>query len=252
MSRFRFACFILSVITLLSLCSIPLLAANGTGGAASDLPIFDISMAEDANRFLDGFSAGVLLVMVGIAILVSLLGYRILQLALSCGGFAGGWLIGMGLFSWLIGANILPELADLPWYAPYIIYAVFGLAGSILAHKLVKFGFFLTAAAGTFLFLGGVSTIWKPLVDLIYEGGTSLKYLLFMLIVSFIIGILTKWLEKPILVITTAAAGGMVASFAFMVCIGQTESPILEIVLGALLAIFGILAQFGLFKKKKK
>lgn len=252
MSRSRFLCFFFVLLALAAFFSLPMAAAGDAPTAGSDLPIFDISVAEDANRFLDGFSAGVLLVMVGIAILVSLLGYRILQLALSCGGFAGGWLIGMGLFSWLIGANILPELADLPWYVPYIIYAVFGLAGSILAHKLVKFGFFLTAAAGTFLFLGGISSIWKPLVDLIYQEETSLKYLIFMLVIAFIAGILTKWLEKPILIVTTAAAGGMVASFALMVCIGKTDSPILEIVLGALLAIFGILTQFGLFKKKKK
>lgn len=218
----------------------------------SDLPIFHITNAEDANRYLDGFSAGVLLVMAGIALLVSLLGYRLLQLALSCGGFVGGWLIGMGIFSWLIGADIVPELATVAWYVPYIVYAVFGLAGSILAHKLVRTGLFISAAAGTFLFLGGISDLWEPLVDKIFTADTSLKYLIFTILVSLIVGTLTKWAAKPILIVTTAAAGGMIAAFAIMVCIGQTENTILEMVLGLLLAIFGSLAQFGVFKKHRK
>ena len=218
----------------------------------TDLPIFHITSAEEANRYLDGFSAGVLLVMAAIAVLVSLLGYRLLQLALSCGGFVGGWLVGMGIFSWLIGAELVPELAQLPWYAPYIIYAVFGLAGSILAHKLINLGFFLSAAAGTFLFLGGTSQLWHPLVDKLYAEDTSLKYLISALAASFLVGILTKWMKRPILIVTTAAAGGMIASFAFMVCIKQTENPVLEIILGLVLAVIGVLAQFGLFKKRRR
>ena len=216
----------------------------------SDLPIFHISSAEDANRYLDGFSAGVLLVMAGIATLVSLLGYRLLQLALSCGGFVGGWLVGMGIFSWLIGAGIVPELASVEWYVPYIVYAVFGLGGSILAHKLIRTGLFISAAAGTFLFLGGVSSLWHPLVDKIYAADTSLKYLIFSLVVSLFVGLLTKWAAKPILIVTTGAAGGMVASFAFLVCIG-VENTVFEVVLGLILALLGILAQFGAFKKKR-
>lgn len=218
----------------------------------SDLPIFHITSAEDANRYLDGFSAGVLLVMAGIALLVSLLGYRLLQLALSCGGFVGGWLIGMGIFSWLIGANIVPELATVEWYVPYIVYAVFGLGGSILAHKLIRTGLFISAAAGTFLFLGGISDLWEPLVDKIYPADTSLKYLIFTLIVSLIVGALTKWAARPVLIVTTAAAGGMIAAFAFMVCIKQTESTAIEMVIGLVLAVLGTLAQFGVFKKKRR
>ena len=138
------------------------------------------------------------------------------------------------------------------WYVPYIVYAVFGLAGSILAHKLVRTGLFISAAAGTFLFLGGISDLWEPLVDKIFTADTSLKYLIFTILVSLIVGTLTKWAAKPILIVTTAAAGGMIAAFAIMVCIGQTENTILEMVLGLLLAIFGSLAQFGVFKKHRK
>ncbi len=205
-----------------------------------------------ANELLAGFSPAILLIVTVIALLLSLFGYRLLKIAISLLGFTAGWMLGMTGYAWLAGTGLLPTADTAPTYVPYIVYAVCGILCSVLAHKLFKTGIFIAATAGTFLFLCGISDLINPLVDLIYPDDLPVKYLIARILLALLVGLLSRALTRPVLIATTAAAGGMVAGIAVMVTLGQTENLALEMVIGIVLTMIGIAVQGSAEKKHKK
>lgn len=229
-------------------------ALGNIGDDFSDIAdsVFSGNGIETANELFSGFAPGLLLIVAVLALLLSLFGYRLLKIAISILGFTAGWMLGMSGYAWILGADLFPVLTTLPTYVPYVVYTVCGLLCSILVHKLFKTGIFIAATAGAFLFLSAVSNLLDPLVDLIYPGELSVKYLIARILLALLVGLLSRALARPVLITTTAAAGGMVAGIVIMVILGQTANPNLEMVVGLALALVGISVQTNAEKKHNK
>jgi hypothetical protein len=228
-------------------------AVNGALDQIEKLPdvstILDIHSIEDANAFLSTFEPAMLFIMAACGIVLAFFGFRLLKLALALIGFAGGWTIGSFLYDFVVNMGVFKD--PIPAYVPFIVYAVSGIIFALIAYKLLNFGIFLGAAAGTFLFLSGLS-IFNDLVDSIVSAEGEIKYLLARLVVALIVGLLAIVFTKLILILTTSAVGGMVGGVSLMVAIGQTANPTVEAIVGLALAIIGVIIQFRTGRKKKK
>ena len=207
---------------------------------------------EASNLLLDRFGAVVQLIVALAGVALCFYGYRLVRFAITVGGFVAGWILSMGIYGWLLSKNVFPELASIPPYVPYIIYAVCGLLCVFLAFRLAKTGVFIATTAGTFLFLSGIGDLLNPLVDLIYPDELAIKYLIAQILLALLAGLLSRALVRPILIFTTAAAGGMAAAIAVMVLIGQTANPALEMGIGIIVMLAGLIVQIISEKKRKK
>ncbi len=220
--------------------------------------------AEIANAFLEGRgveASNLLLARLGVVIQLIVLaaglvlcfyGYRLLRFAITVGGFTAGWMLSMNVYGWLVSKNAFPELASIPSFVSYIIYAVCGLLCVFLAFRLAKTGIFIAATAGSFLFLSSIGDLLNPLVDLIYPNELAVKYLIAQILLALLVGLLSRALMRPILIFTTGAAGGMAAAIALMVLIGQTANPVLEMGIGLIAMLAGLIVQILGERKRKK
>ncbi len=262
--------FLLCLLTL-SLMILPASAAEGTtgkvlGDAVGGLPsagdiakdfeksnpelsafagtVFAIDSVDEANVFLSRYNAAVLFAVCGVALVLSLFGCRLIRLAVWVGGFLIGWSLSEYLYAKIVEAGIIVNAAAIPSYVPYLIYLICGILLAFCSRKLLRFGIFFSATAGTFFFLNGLE-ILNPLIDRIIPAEGDAKYWIARILVSLLVGILSLVLTRPILMITTGAAGGMIAAIALMVALGQTANTNLEMVLGLILAFIGITVQFS-------
>lgn len=243
-------------------------AANGLKDTANDL-MNDVGEAlplateiagaflegrgvEASNLLLDRLGAVMQLIVAAAGIVLCFYGYRLVRFAVTVGGFTAGWILSMGIYGWLVSQNVFPELASIPPYVPYIIYAVCGLLCVFLAFRLAKTGVFIAATAGSFLFLSSVGDLLNPLVDLIYPDELAIKYLIAQIVLALLVGLLSRALMRPILIFTTSAAGGMAAAIALMVLIGKTANPSLEMGIGLIVMLAGLIVQILGEKKRKK
>ncbi len=212
--------------------------------------LFAIDSLEDANAFMDNYSIGILLITALISLTMAFCGYRALRIAILLGGFSAGWLLGAMLYGWLLGAGVFAALEPIPTFVPYLVYAVCGLVAAILAIRLIRVGIFLAAAAATFMFLNSMPVV-NELIDKLITEEWDAKYLIIRLIVAVIVGAISLALTRPVLIVTTGAAGGMVAAISLTVAVGMTSNMNLEVVIGLILAAIGIFVQFSTGRRRR-
>lgn len=206
----------------------------------SDL-IMNIHSIADANLLLAGLEPTVLWIMAIVGLVFALAGYNLFRVAIFAGGFGGGWILSTFAYDWVLGLGILPE--EIPEYVPYIVYVIGSLLLAALAFKILKVGIFAASAAATYFFLQGFPLI-NGLVDMIYPEENDIKYLIARILVALLVGVLALYLTRPVMVVTTAAAGGMVSGLAIMVAIGQTENEMVELLVALAIVALGISVQF--------
>ena len=211
--------------------------------------VLAVDSIDDANALLSQYSPAVLLIVVACALVFALFGYRLLKLAIAFGGFAAGWLLGDAVYSFLIDNGILSDPDALPAYLPLVICLVCGVLAALLARRLILFGIFLAAAAGCYFFLNGLE-FFPALVDNLIASDFEGKYLVARLVVAIIAGILALIITRPILIITTAGAGGIIAGLAFTVVIGQASNHTLSMIIGLAVVLLGLSVQFGAGKRR--
>ena len=211
--------------------------------------ILAVDSIDDANALLSQYSPAVLLIVVACALVFALFGYRLLKLAIAFGGFAAGWLLGDAVYSFLIDNGILSDPDALPAYLPLVICLVCGILAALLARRLIRFGIFLAAAAGCYFFLNGLE-FFPALVDNLITSDFEGKYLVARLVLAILAGILALIITRPILIITTAGAGGMIAGLAFTVVIGQASNHTLSMIIGLAVVLLGLSVQFGAGKRR--
>lgn len=207
---------------------------------------------EATNLLLTPLGAFAQLIVAATGIALCFYGYRLVRFSIIAGGFTAGWMFSMGIYAWIVSKDVFPALADAPSYVPYIIYTVCGLLCVLLAFRLVKTGMFIAATAGSFLFLSSIGDLLNPLVDLIYPDELTAKYLIAQILLALLVGLLSRALMRPILMATTSAAGGMAATIALMVLVGQTSNPVLEMAIGLVVMLAGLIVQILGEKKRKK
>ena len=207
---------------------------------------------EASNLLLGRLGVVMQLIVAAAGIILCFYGYRLVRFAVTVGGFTAGWILSMGIYGWLVSKNVFPELATVPSYVPYIIYAVCGLLCVFLAFRLAKTGVFIAATAASFLFLSSIGDLLNPLVDLIYPEELAIKYLIAQILLALLVGLLSRALMRPILIFTTSAAGGMAGVIALMVLIGKTANPSLEMGIGLIVMLAGLIVQILGERKRKK
>lgn len=242
--------------------SLPVFAASAEsviGDLESEIPgitevtlsILSINSLEDANRFMSQYSTGILLITAGIAALMAFFGYRALHFSILLGGFAAGWTVGSGLYSWIASAGLLSALEPIPVYVPYIAFAILGFLAAFLAMRIIRFGIFLAAMAATYFFLSGIPA-FDGIIDTLITEELDQKYMIARLFIALIVAALALVLTRPVIIITTGAAGGMVAAVALMAAVEQTENLFLEFVIGLILALVGVMVQFSSRRRKRR
>ena len=212
--------------------------------------ILSINSLEDANAFLDHYSIGILLITALIALLMAFWGYRFLYLAVQLGGFFAGWAVGTALYAWIHGAGLLAGLEPIPPFVPYLLFAILGVLAAWLAMRMIRAGIFLTATAAAYLFLNSFPSLNQTIDQLITEDMDA-KYMIARLVIALLVGVLALLFTRPVLIVATGAAGGMIAAIAMMVAIEQTANVNLELVLGLILAVIGMIVQFTTGRKKR-
>lgn len=213
--------------------------------------VLAIDSLEDANVFMADYSVGILFIVALIALVVAFFGYRALHFAIMLGGFSAGWALGAALYSWIAGAGLLQALEPIPAFVPYIIFAVFGAVGAFLAMRVIRVGIFLAGAAATYFFLNSLPSL-NGMIDQLITEDLDAKYMIVRVLIALFVGVLALLLKRPVLILATGAAGGMIASIALMVAVGQTANVNLELAVGLVLAAIGVIVQFTTGRRRKR
>lgn len=209
--------------------------------------IFAIRGLEDLAAIFEGKTMAFLLILSGVSLALALWGYRLSRALFIGGGFAGGWMLGSALYDPLVSTGVFGT--DLPEYTRYITYVVFGVIVALLVLRILKTGIFLAAAVSTYFFLCSFP-LFELLVDAVFAEEFDYKYLIARLLVAAVVGGLALALTKPVMIVMTAAAGGMLAATALAVAIGFGTNVPLVTVLGVVLIVLGLISQFRQGKKR--
>lgn len=209
--------------------------------------IFAIRGLEDLAAMLANETVPFLLILAGCSLALALWGYRLSRAVFVAGGFAAGWMLGSALYDPLVSTGVFGT--DLPEYTRYIVYAVFGVIVALLVLRILKTGIFLAAAVSTYFFLCSFP-IFEMLVDAVFADEFDYKYLIARLLVAAVVGGLALALTKPVMIIMTSAAGGMLAAASIAVVIGFGANVTLVTVLGVVLIALGLMSQFRQGKRR--
>lgn len=191
-----------------------------------------LDLIRDINNLLGdpgGLGKSLREISVGIATIAFLLnsiqcffGYKLTKLWISISGFFLFGLIGLG-----IGAASGSGDGAIVWAL------VFGIIGAFIAFKLYKIGVFILA------FIGGL------ILGILIFNAIS-----FGVVLGVILGVLSLILMKPVIIISTAIPGGMVAGESLVTIFGSNSKG-LGIALGVICAIAGIVVQWITNKDEK-
>lgn len=183
------------------------------------------------------------------ALLFALWGYHLSRALFIGGGFVGGWMLGSAIYDPIVGTGIFG--GALPPYVRYIVYVVLGIVVSCLVIKILRAGIFLAAAISTYFFLSGFS-LFEMLVDSVFAGEFAYKYLICRLLVAALVGALALAIEKPVMILMTAAAGGMLSAVALSVALGFGDNVTAETVIGIVFTVVGVISQFRVGHKRHR
>lgn len=162
------------------------------------------------------------------ALLNCFFGYKLLKFMVTLGGVAVGTLLGI-----FIGAASGDEVTML---AAILLLAT--LCGFI-AFKLYKLGiFFQFWLLGTFAFA----------FMFIAFGGYNMVG--FSVVLGLVIGVLALVLHEGFVIVTTGFSGGISAGMSIGML--ALRSPVAGLIIGFILAVFGIVVQFQMEKKSSK
>ncbi len=210
-------------------------------GGISSL-IMDIHSIADANILLSTLEPTVLILMAAVALVFALAGYNLFRIAIFAGGFGGGWILSTFVYDWFLSLGVV-DPSEIEEYVPFIVYALGSLLLAGLAFKILKVGIFAASAAATYFFLQGFPLL-NGLVDMIYAEDNDIKYLIARILIALLVGVLALYLTRPVMIVTTAAAGGMVAGLSIMVLLGQTENEMVELLVALAIVALGLSVQF--------
>lgn len=244
---------LLCVFFLLALMTLPLSANAPSAGdlmeGAGDLigedagamidSLLHITSIEDVNALLGGYDTFVLIIVAVAALLFGMFGYRLFRLAIFVGGLGAGWVLGSTIYTFI--EPLLPEAS--PEYIPILVDVICAVVIAFIANKLINAGIFLASAAGAFFFLSGFQP-FNLLVDQIYAEENDMKYMIARILVALLVGVIALKLTRPVMIITTGTAGGMISGVSAMVAINMTSNALIETVVCILLIILCLVVQF--------
>jgi hypothetical protein len=209
--------------------------------------IFAIRGLEDVVAMFEGQTTVFLLILAAASVALALWGYRLSRALFVGGGFAGGCMLGAAIYDPLVSTGVFGT--DLPEYTRYIAYAVFGVIVALLVLRIIKTGIFLAAAVSTYFFLCSFP-LFEMLVDAVFADEFDYKYLIARLLVAAVVGGLALALTKPVMIVMTSAAGGMLGAPTLAVALGFGTNITLVTVIGVVLIVLGMVSQFRQGKRR--
>lgn len=156
-----------------------------------------------------------------ISILQCFFGYKLFKFWVAVTGFLTFGIIGG------FAAGIAAENAGVGMF----IGLACAVLGAFIAFKLYKVGVFLLC--GSMGFLLGYILIENPI---------------FALIFALVIGVLSVYFVKPVIILSTSISGGFTAGSSLCMIMG-IDSGVPSILIGLALAVGGVLVQFAFAKK---
>ena len=211
--------------------------------------IFSVRGLADVNAMFANETVPFLLLFFVGALLFALWGYHLSRALFIGGGFVGGWMLGSAIYDPIVGTGIFGTA--LPSYVRYIVYVVLGIVVTCLVLKILRTGIFLAGAISTYFFLSGFS-LFEMLVDSVWAGEFEYKYLICRLLVAAAMGALALAIEKPVVILMTAAAGGMLSAVALSVMLGFGTNLVAETILGIVFSVVGAISQFRVGNKRRR
>lgn len=253
----RFLVFLVFVLILSSLAALPVSAADTpiplpgevltVWGAVKS--VFSIRSLSDVNAMFESATLPFLLLFGAGALLFALWGYHLSRALLIGGGFVGGWMLGSAIYDPIVGTGLFGT--SVAWYVRYIVYIVLGIVVCCLVMKILRTGIFLAAAVSTYFFLSSFS-VFELVVDAIYAGDFEHKYLIGRLLVATAVGALALAMTKPVMIVVTAGAGGMLAAVSLCVAIGIGANLTAETIIGIVFAAVGTVSQFRFGRRPRR
>lgn len=192
-------------------------------------PFFDrfgISLADNMSLIMLIFAAV-------LGILHCLLGYKLLRLWIALFGFFVGF-----RFTWLG----LERLRVNP-STGLVIALIAGVAMCLAAALAFKIGIFLFSAT-----VGGFVALYIMTEFVRYFDDQRTVMYIFVIAIGLAVGGIAVHFMRPILIVVTAIAGGIVAGTSLAVIVKMTEHINLFMAGGLLIALLGILFQFATTK----
>lgn len=245
----RFLLCLVFVLVLSSLTALPVSAADMPIPLPNEVQtvwdavqsVFSIRSLADVNALFGNATLPFLLLFGAGSLLFALCGYHLSRALLIGGGFVSGWMLGSAIYDPIIGTGLFG--ASVPEYVRYIVYILLGIVVCCLVMKILRTGIFLAAAVSTYFFLSSFS-IFELLVDAVFSGDFEHKYLIGRLLVAAAVGALALVLTKPVMIVVTAGAGGMLAAVSLCVAIGIGSNLTAETIIGIIFSAVGAISQF--------
>lgn len=162
-----------------------------------------------------------------LGIVLAFFGYPLLRLTIFLGGFGTG--IAAALF--LLKIERLAAALTSPWM-PLVVMLLCGAICAWLFCKLFTLALFFTVCGATLMMgMGPIKALFPSPI-----GG-----ILAAIAAAIVLGLLATRFVRPVIVLTTAAAGGFLVSLALS---GVIPVPHIKLVLFALVLVLGLAVQF--------
>lgn len=257
-SRRAFAFFAISAL-LCTLLILPLAAEGPISGTPSPSlsvwdalsSVFAVRGLSDVIAIFEGARLGFLLIFGVCSLLFALWGYHLSRALFIGGSFVAGWMLGSLIYDPIVSLGLLGEN---PFFLiRYLVYIALGAVVLVLAKRILRAGVFSAAAISAYLFLSGFAP-FELLVDAVIPADFAFKYLVGRLLIALAVGALSLSLTKPVIIVTTALAGGTLAAVALCVALGIGYMSGVVTIIGLVFSGAGVLSQFrvGHHRKSKK
>ncbi len=219
------ACLFLRLLAPAASAASPL-PLGGEGEASSLSPLFgQLSLFFSADNLGPSVTPLVLAVAL-IGILLAFFGYPLLRMTIFLGGFGTG----IAVASLLLAGGRLAAALTSPWM-PLVVMLLCGALFAWLFCKLFSLALFFTVAGAVLLMgMGPIKALFP----------NPLAGILAIIAAALVLGLLATRFVRPIIVLTTAALGGFLVSFALS---GIIPVPYIKLVLFGLVLILGLSIQ---------
>ncbi len=219
------ACLVLGLLTPVA-SAVSLLPSGDAGEASALSPLIEqLSLLLKAEN-LGTSVTPLILALALIGILLAFFGYPLLRMTVFLGGFGTG----IAVASLLLSNERVASALTSPWM-PLVVMLILGAVFAWLFCKLFALALFFTGFGATILVGMGPIRAMLP---------NPLVGILAVIAVALVLGLLATRFVRPIIVLTTAAAGGSLFSLALS---GLIPVPYIKLVLFAVLFFLGLAVQ---------
>lgn len=253
--RRSFALFL--ILTLLcTLAALPIAAAGQNTTAPKEgisvwdavSSVFAVRGLDDVIAMFEGARLGFLLIFGVCALFFALWGYHLSRALFIGGSFVAGWMLGSLIYDPIAGTGLLGENPH--FLLRYLVYIALGVVVLVLTKRILRAGVFSAAAISAYLFLSGFAP-FELLVDAVVPAEFAYKYLFGRLLIALAVGALSLSLTKPVMIATTALAGGTLAAVALCVALGIGYLSGVVTIIGLVFSGAGVLSQFRVGHRRK-